>query len=155
MPEAAARGLNGPDDLPGAVRDALADYAADPARADLILRVAVASAADPLPLLRVLYKFYNRQRRFDIARDHAARTLVEAARQAGLPPQIEDWNADLLDEVNAYAASQIRLALKAIAFLSLRLGDADGASTHIAHLARLDPADGSGASVVQALAAAM
>ncbi len=140
MPEAAARGLNGPDDLPGAVRDALADYAADPARADL---------------LRVLYKFYNRQRRFDIARDHAARTLVEAARQAGLPPQIEDWNADLLDEANAYMASQIRLALKAIAFLSLRLGDADGASTHIAHLARLDPADGSGASVVQALAAAM
>jgi hypothetical protein len=155
MPETAARDLNGPNDLPGPVRDALADYAADPARADLILQVACAQATDPLPLRRVLYKFYNRQRRFDIAREHAASALAEASRQALLPLPIEAWSADQLDGVDTYTASQIRLALKAIAFLSLRLGDADTARAHLGHLARLDPADGSGASVVQALAAAM
>lgn len=155
MPEAAARGLNGPDDLPGPVHDALAGYAADPAGADLVLQVACAKATDPLALHRVLYKFYNRQRRFDIAREHAARALAEASRQGRLPPDIDAWNDDRLDRVDAYTASQIRLALKAIAFLSLRLDDVDTARAHLGHLARLDPADGSGASVVEALAAAM
>jgi hypothetical protein len=147
--------LNTLDDLPGPVRAALADYSADPARADLTLRVACASADDPLPLYRVLYKFYNRQRRFDIARDYATSALDEAARQARLPADQSSWSAELLGHADPMAVSQALLAIKALAFLSLRLGDEAGASEHLARLGRLDPSDGSGASVVQALAAAL
>ncbi len=144
--------LNTPDDLPGPVRAALADYAADPARADLILRVACASADDPLPLYRILYKFYNRQRRFDIARDYATSALAEAARRASLPADRATWTADMLDRVDPALASHVLLAMKALAFLSLRGDRLEDAHPILEMLAELDPGDGSGASVVRALA---
>ncbi len=152
MSEAAARGLSALDDLPDTVRAALVDYASDPARADLILRVACADSADPLPLYRVLYKFYNRQRRFEIARDYATFALADAAQRAGLPADCTTWTADRLSQTDPGLASQALLAIKAQAFLALRCARPEAARPLLAALARLDPSDGSGASVVQALA---
>jgi hypothetical protein len=133
----------------------MAGYAADPAKADLLLQVACAQAPDPLPLYRVLYKFYNRQRRFELARDYAARALAEAARQAGLPENCADWTPAQLAEAAPAIVSQALLALKALAFISLRNGDQAAARPWLEKLGQLDAEDGSGASVVQALAAAI
>jgi hypothetical protein len=152
MSQAAARGLSTLEDLPDTVRAALADYASDPARADLILRVACTDSADPLPLYRVLYKFYNRQRRFEIARDYAMMALSEAAQRARLPADCTTWTTERLSQTDPGLASQALLAIKAQAFLALRCARPEAAQPLLEVLARLDPSDGSGASVVQALA---
>ncbi|TCJ11688.1 hypothetical protein EZJ19_14840 [Parasulfuritortus cantonensis] len=134
------------------LREAMAGYRADPARADFMLNYACSQAVDPLPLYRVLYKFYNGQRRFEPARDFAARALAESARRAGLAGPPEGWRRDALTGVETLLASQLLLALKATAFLALRAGDEAAAGRHLAVLKDLDPEDGSGVSVVAALA---
>lgn len=141
-----------PEAVAGLVREAMAAYRRDPARGDFMLNYACTQAADPLPLYRVLYKFYNRQRRFDLAYDFAGRALAEAARQCDLPPTPENWTTPALAAADPLLASQCLLALKALAFVSLRRGDAAGSAVHLDILRRLDPEDGSGASVVVALA---
>ena len=115
----------------------------------------LAGLSVPLPLLRVLYKFYNRQRRFDQAGEHAQRALAEAARQASLPADYRAWTHAHLRDADPLIASQALLAMKALAFISLRGGEETNAADYLASLRQLDPEDGSGASVVQALAAAM
>lgn len=151
MPETAAGSLT-ETAIPEAVRAALANYASDPASADLLFQVASVDAADPLPLLRTLYKFYNRQRRFDLARDYATRALAEAARQAGLQRGYAEWTREHLAKADPLVASQALLALKALAFIALRSGDKADAKPCLEKLTELDPEDGSGVSVVQALA---
>jgi len=131
--------------------EAMAGYREDPLRGDFLIRCACAQAADPLPLLRTAYKFYNRQRRFDLAQDCAARALQEAARQAGLPTGFETWTREHLLRMDATLASQALLALKALAFIALRGGDEAAARPYLDRLVQLDPEDGSGASVVAAL----
>lgn len=133
----------------------MAAYAEDPAKADLLLQVACTRAANPLPLYRILYKFYNRQRRFDMAQDYAHRALAEAARQGGLALRFGDWRREDFGTVDPTMASQALLALKALAFIALRAGDEASADPFLTKLAELDPEDGSGASVVAALAAGM
>lgn len=137
------------------LRRILADYAADPAQGDLLFQIACTQARDPLPLYRTLYKFYNRQRCFDQAMEFAQRALAEAARQARLPAEFSAWTRAQLAEADPQIASQALLALKAMAFITLRSGDESGASSYLEPLRRLDPEDGSGASVVLALAAAL
>ena len=130
---------------------AMAEYREDPARGDFLLHCACAQASDPLPLQRVAYKFYNRQRRFDLAHDFALRAMLEAGRQAGLPSNFEQWTRGQLAEVDATFASHALLALKALAFISLRSGEESAAQAYLDRLALLDPEDGSGVSVIAAL----
>ncbi len=151
MPEPAESRLS-EDTLPEPIRRALQDYARHPENADLLFQVACAQADNPLPLYRLLYKFYNRQRRFDLARDYARRALAEAARRGGLTSAPETWRASDLLGLDSTNASQLRLALKAQAFLALRAGDHAASKRPLDILLRLDPEDGSGASVVSALA---
>lgn len=143
-----------PDDLPEPIaqllREAMAAYSTDPVRGDFLLDYACTQAADPLPLYRVLYKFHNRRRQFDHARGFAARALNEAARRAGLRKGPEAWTGVDLAGLDPMLASQILLALKALAFIALRGGKDD--DVYLDALQRLDPEDGSGASVVAALA---
>jgi hypothetical protein len=141
-----------PEAVAGLVRKAMAGYRRDPARADFMLNYACSQTADPLPLYRVLYKFYNRQRRFDLARDFAGRALAEAAGQCGLPAEPGSWTSAALADADPLLASQCLLALKALAFIALRRGDEAGSAVHLDLLRRLDPEDGSGVSVVAALA---
>lgn len=143
-------------DLPEAIdrllREAMASHAADPARADFLLAYACSQCADPLPVYRVLYKFYNGRRRFEQAGAYAGRALAEAARRGGLPAAPMDWTRQHLARVEPMLASQVLLALKALAFIGLRIGDEAEAVGYLDTLRRLDPEDGSGASVVSALA---
>jgi hypothetical protein len=142
-----------PADTPAAalLAQAMARYREDPARGDFLIHYACLQAADPLPLQRIAYKFYNRQRRFDLAQDFARRALHEAARQAGLSPEFATWTRGLLARCDTTLASQTLLALKALAFISLRAGNEAAARPYLDRLAQLDPEDGSGASVVAAL----
>ncbi len=141
-----------PEAVDGLVRQAMADYRSDPVGSDFLLRYACSQAADPLPLYRVLYKFYNRQRHFEPAGEFARAALDEAARRGDLPADVADWSPEMLDDLEPGLASQVLLALKALAFIGLRGGDEAGAGRHLEILQRLDPADGSGVSVVTALA---
>lgn len=139
---------------PGAdalLAQALARYRDDPARGDFLIEYACAVAPDPLPARRIAYKFYNRERRFELAREHAGRALAEAARRIGLADGVATWTRDDLAGRDGDLASHVRLALKALAYISLRMGDEAGARPFLDTLSRLDPEDGSGVSVVAAL----
>jgi hypothetical protein len=130
----------------------MAGYAADPERGDFLIHYACTQAADPLPLYRVVYKFYNRQRRFDLAGAFASRALEAAALRCGLPAHPGQWNRQMLAAIDPDLVSQMLLALKAQAFVALRQGTPEDARLSLDWLAALDPEDGSGASVVSALA---
>ncbi|MFA5082150.1 MAG: hypothetical protein WC474_06365 [Hydrogenophilaceae bacterium] len=134
------------------LREAMAEYPRDPVRADFLLDYACSQAADPLPFFRVLYKFHNRRRQFDRARDFADRALAEAARRGGLPAESAAWTRQHLGCLDPLLASQVLLALKALAFIALRRGEAPASTGYLDVLRRLDPEDGSGVSVVAALA---
>lgn len=131
---------------------AMAGYRADPLKGDFLLNYACTQAADPLPLYRVVTKFYNRQRRFEQAQDFARKALAEAGRQCGLPDDPQTWRCEHLPAWNTLPASQALLALKAMAFIALRLEDQAMAARYLAVLTALDIEDGSGASVVSAMA---
>ncbi|MEW5789016.1 MAG: hypothetical protein AB1899_14305 [Pseudomonadota bacterium] len=133
------------------LNQAMTGYRQDPHRGDFLLEYACTQAADPLPLYRAIIKFYNRQRRFDQAQDFAARSLAEAARQCGLPPDAALWQRNLLPAWNTPQASQALLALKAMAFIALRRNHPVVANQYLAILNALDSEDGSGASVLSAL----
>lgn len=130
---------------------AMAEYREDPTRGDFLIHFACAPAADPLPLQRIAYKFFNRQRRFDMAQAFAQRALLEAGRQAGLPASYETWTRAHLAQADGSLSSHALLALKALAFIGLRAGDEAAARPYLDRLAQLDPEDGSGVSVIAAL----
>lgn len=131
--------------------EAMERYQEDPAQGDFLIQYACAQAPNPLPLLRIGYKFYNRQRRFEQARNLAARALAEAAHQAGMNMEFEHWTRAQWAAIDAEVASHALLALKALAFLALRDGHEVAARPYLDSLLRLDLEDGSGASVVEAL----
>jgi len=81
-----------------------------------------------------------------------ADAMAEAARRCGLAGPQDTWTRADLVAVDPLLAGQLPLALKALAFIALRGGDQAGASGPLDALRRLDPEDGSGASVVTALA---
>lgn len=134
---------------------AMNGYQEDPLRGDFLIQCACTQAPDPLPLHRIIYKFYNRQRRFEQAREFAQRALLEASRQAGLPAALEHWTRASVRQLDGGLASHALLALKALAFINLRSGNEIAAGPYLQHLARLDPEDGSGASVVASLMASV
>lgn len=143
------------DDLPGAlgqlIREAMAVFDSDPVRAEFLFHFALSQAPTELALYRVLYKFHNRKRRFEAAFEYARRGVLEATRQAGLAESVLDWRREQLRGVNAETASHALHALKALGFLSLRLGRPEDARRYLDQLAELDPEDGVGGSVVRAL----
>ena len=141
-----------PDEVHALLERGMAQYPSDPAGAELLFGIARALAPASLPLTRALVKFYNRAGAFDAAWDMAELGRREAARIGHLPPDWRDWTPDML---TGPAASFALLTLKAMAFLELRRGDTAAALEILNQLERLDPADGTGGSVVAALAAAL
>ena len=141
-----------PDDAHALLQCGMAQYRGDPDGAELLFGIALGLAPASLPLYRALIKFYNRECRFDAACDMAALGLAEAARLGNLPPDWRDWRLDML---NGKPASFALLTLKALAFLELRRGNTAASLEILAQLERLDPGDGTGSSVVAALAAAV
>lgn len=125
-------------------------HRSDPAGAELLFGIARSLAPASLPLYRALVKFYNRACAFDAAYDMAALGMAEAARLGSLPP---DWRAWTPDRLDGPTASFALLTLKAMAFLELRRGNTAASVEILDQLQRLDPSDGTGSSVVAALAA--
>lgn len=142
------------DDLPAQalalLQRGMAQYRSDPVGAELLFGIALSRAPASLPLYRALVKFYNRECQFDAAYDIAAQGMREAARLGKLPPDWRDWTPDLLA---GPAASFALLTLKAMAFLELRRGNTAASVEILEQLRLLDPSDGTGSSVVAALAA--
>ena len=103
-----------------------------------------------------LCKLYFYSSRLAEAERVARAALMEAARQGGFAP---DWC--YIEAVGAaWKASDgphrvYLYMLKALAFIRMRLGDVDGGRAILGHLARLDPEDLVGSSVVSDLAEAL
>jgi len=113
-----------------------------------------ARAEDPtcLPVYFALYKFYANSKKLDRAERAARLALAESARQAGFSA---DWEKiDLLrDQPYASDAGLFYLfSLKALGFIKLRRQHFEEAGAILTHLARLDPEDRCGGSVVRGLA---
>lgn len=141
-----------PEDAHALLQRGMAQYRRDPDGAELLFGIARSLAPASLPLYRALVKFYNRECQFDAAYDMAALGMGEAARLGGLPSDWRDWTPDRL---HGPAASFALLTLKAMAFLELRRGNTAASVEILDRLQRLDPSDGTGSSVVAALAAGL
>lgn len=117
-----------------------------------------ARAMDPgqLEVYVALYKFCFYRGRFDEAEQIALDALTRAAADSGfssdwcqLHPDTADWSS---------SESSVRLylySLKALGFIRLRKGDEAGATEVLNTLARLDPEDQVGGSVIMTLAEAL
>jgi hypothetical protein len=114
-----------------------------------------ARAEDPtcLPVYFALYKFYANSKKLDRAERAARLAIAESARQAGVSA---DWEKVGRGESPKLYASEAGLfylfSLKALGFIKLRRGHLREAGAVLEHLARLDPDDLSGGSVVLGLA---
>jgi len=115
-----------------------------------------ARAEDPtcLPVYFALYKFYANGKKFAAAERSVLLALAESARQGGFP---SDWS--LLSAQPARwrlydheAGLFYQFSLKALCFIKLRRGRQGEAADLLEHLARLDPEDRSGGSVIRSLA---
>lgn len=117
-----------------------------------------ARAIDPgqLEVYVALYKFCFYRGRFDEAEQIALDALAQAAADGGF---IDDWQQLKPHTLNWKSTdAPVRLylySLKALAFIRLRKGDNPGARTAVDTLARLDPEDQVGGSVIMTLAEAL
>ena len=141
-----------PEALQNLVREGMAKHALDATGGEFLFNYAISQAPEALPLYRVLYKFSNRRRRFDIGYDFAVRGLAVATRQAGLDSDWQTWTAETLTGIAFHHRSFLLLTLKAMAFIELRRGNGEQTEVILDALRRLDPGDGIGASVIAALA---
>lgn len=134
------------------LQQGVAAYYDDRPAADAIFRRALAMAPDQLPTYFCLYKIHTYQGNLDAAREAALAGMEEAARQAGLPAEWEDWP----DKLPATGAARFAVyTLKALSFIHLRRGETDEARRILAKLESMGPDDGLGSSVVAALAEAL
>jgi tetratricopeptide (TPR) repeat protein len=142
-------------DVPPAVNEILQQGVAlhrhDRAAADARFRAALALDPTALPTWFCLYKIHTYAGDLDAALEAAEGGLRAAARQANLTP---DWTVWRRDEIPANDAGRFALyTLKALAFIRLRRAEPNEAARVLDHLARLDPQDAVGGSVVAAIAA--
>ncbi len=113
-----------------------------------------ARAEDPtcLPVYFALYKFYANSKKLDRAERAARLALAESSRQAGTSSDWEKLEPGR-DKLYASEAGLFYLfSLKALGFIKLRRQHFEEAGAILEHLARLDPEDRCGGSVVRGLA---
>lgn len=142
-------------ELPPAVNEILQEGVAlhrhDPAAADARFRAALALDPTALPTWFCLYKIHTYAGDLDAALEVAEGALREAARQANLAADRTLW---LPEDFDGTGPRRFALyTLKALAFIHLRRDEAEAAARVLAELARLDPDDAVGGSVVGAIAA--
>lgn len=131
-----------PPDVDQLLQQGVAAHFSDPALAERCFLAALAQAPDALPAHRCLVKHYNRCRQFDKALAAARDWLAAATGVAGLNGDWRQWPA---------APGSALAALKGLAFVLLRTGQAGEAAAMIGQVLRLDPEDSVGGSVVAAL----
>lgn len=137
------------------LEQAMQSYA-DTQLAEALLWQAQRMDMNALPVYFSLYKFYFYKRDLENAELSARLALVAAARAGGFAA---DWQAlqpaSTVWSDYAGPAHFYLFTLKALAFIRLRLGDADESSRILAKLAELDPRDSVGASVIRSIAEGM
>ena len=117
--------------------------------ADAAFREALAVDPTQLATWFCLYKIHTYSGNLDAALAAAEGGLREAARAANLSP---DWHLWRPDEMNLDGPARFALyTLKALAFIRMRRDERDAARALLDELARLDPGDAVGASVVAAI----
>lgn len=124
----------------------------DPKRCEELLWEAHRLGPRVLPVFYALYKFYFSKLRLNDAERVALIGLDAAAAQGGYPA---DWRALTAGSTDWDALGMARFTLftlKALAFISLRRGNAEQAAAILAKLAEVNPADHVGWRVVEALA---
>lgn len=104
-----------------------------------------------------LYKFYFYQGRLQEAEREVLAALAEAAGQVGFPSDYRRLASELsLWDLYSNEISLFYLySLKALAFIKLRLEQADEAREILSAMAVIDPEDRSGASVIMQLSNAL
>lgn len=117
------------------------------------LKWALAENPEQLEVYVAFYKLYCYRGRFDEAEEMAKVALSKAAQQAGvdadwqtLTPESTDWS------LSEGPARLLLYSLKALAFISLRQQRMAEAELILNQLAKIDPLDQVGASVVRDMA---
>jgi hypothetical protein len=139
--------------LPPAAEQALREAAAlrvEPAMQGAALMRAQALAPEHPAVLIALYRSHFYAQRLQPARAVARRALVVGAAALGLPAVWREVPATPLPGARFDAGTRFYLfALKGLAYLSLRLGDAAEARDALALLRALDPDDRVGGALVE------
>lgn len=140
-------------EVPPAVNEILqkgvALWRSDRVAADAAFRAALALDPSALATWFCLYKIHTYSGDLDAALEAAEGGAREAARQANLAPDWRDWDAEAIsfDGPGRFAL----YTLKALAFIRLRRDEPAEARAALDALARLDPDDAVGGSVVEAI----
>jgi hypothetical protein len=141
--------------LPAAAEQALREASAlrgEPALEAAALMRAQALAPEHPAVLIALYRNHFYAQRLKPARAVARRALVVGADVLGLPALWREVPAKPLPGARDEAGPRFYLfALKGLAYLSLRLGDAAEARDALALLRALDPNDHVGAALIEAV----
>lgn len=137
------------DDVNEILQRGVVAYRTDRAAADAAFRAALALDPRSLATWFCLYKIHTYSGDLDAALEAAEGGLREAARAANLAPDWRDW---IGDEISLAGPGRFALyTLKALAFIRLRRDEAAEARAVLDALARLDPTDAVGGSVVDAI----
>ncbi|PXW24024.1 hypothetical protein [Paraburkholderia caballeronis] len=139
-------------EVPPAVRR-LIDSARGASRAETgaILWTAVLTSPQSLPPYYLLYKFHASQGELDEAHEVACKALAVAARQASIDSDWREVQPGDADFATPGPARFWLFTLKALGFISVRRGERAVAHELVGKLRMLDPADGVGYGVVEAL----
>lgn len=145
-------GLNIPERV-NAWLQAAALRPGDTAWAEENIKRALAENPEQLETYVALYKLYCYRGRFIEAETMARTALAKAAAQAGVAADWRTLTSDSTDWGQPDGPARLLLySLKALAFISLRQEKLDEAGATLDLLARLDPEDRVGASVVRDMA---
>lgn len=124
----------------------------DPKRCEELLWEAHRLGPKVLPVYYALYKFYFNRKKLDEAKRVALIGIDAAARELGLS---SDWSTFTPSSTDWRAAGAARFTLftmKALAFISLRLGSLETATAILDKLTQIDPGDQVGYGTIAAMA---
>lgn len=140
-----------PEAVNAKLQQGVALYQDEPERAESLFREALALSPEALPAWFCLIKLHNRFRQFHAAHEAALGALAEASRQCGLDADWEQWQREQFANRDEAPWRHTLRALKAVAFIELRRGNRAPALALVQKLRELDPEDGVGYSVIDAL----
>lgn len=122
-------------------------------KTESLLRRLHAQKPDSLHVLVALYRFYYYQHRYEDALDIAAQAISASANSLGITVEWNELGAHHLGMTASMGLIRFyMLALKAAAYLLLRLGRVEQAIARLDKIIELDPADQFGASFLHKIA---
>jgi tetratricopeptide (TPR) repeat protein len=118
-----------------------------------LLRGLYADKPESMQVLVALYRFYYYQHRYEDALDIAANAISVSAKNLGLTVDWSELDAHHLGVTASMGLIRFyMLALKAAAYLLLRLGRVEEAIVRLDKIVELDPADQFGATFLHKIA---